>query len=80
NQDLPFPVILTGPRSAEAYLQQLHEFVGATLGHAAQRHYRIVIDDPAEVAKQMAQGLKEVKRGIQVHQEGRPRTRPAQPG
>lgn len=22
NQDLPFPVILTGPRSAEAYLQQ----------------------------------------------------------
>ncbi|HEP8010252.1 TPA: nucleotide 5'-monophosphate nucleosidase PpnN, partial [Pseudomonas aeruginosa] len=61
NQDLPFPVILTGPRSAEAYLQQLHEFVGATLGHAAQRHYRIVIDDPAEVAKQMAQGLKEVK-------------------
>ncbi len=61
NQDLPFPVILTGPRSAEAYLQQLHEFVRATLGHAAQRHYRIVIDDPAEVAKQMAQGLKEVK-------------------
>ncbi|MGV8604792.1 pyrimidine/purine nucleotide monophosphate nucleosidase domain-containing protein, partial [Pseudomonas aeruginosa] len=31
-----------------------------TLGHAAHRHYRTVIDDPAEVAKQMAQALKEV--------------------
>ena len=32
NKELPFPVILTGPTSAKAYLQQLHEFVGATLG------------------------------------------------
>ncbi|WP_460418828.1 nucleotide 5'-monophosphate nucleosidase PpnN [Pseudomonas sp. microsymbiont 2] len=61
NQDLPFPVILTGPRSAEAFLLQLHDFVGATLGEAAQRHYQIIIDDPAEVARHMVEGLKEVK-------------------
>ncbi|WAC00268.1 nucleotide 5'-monophosphate nucleosidase PpnN [Pseudomonas putida] len=61
NQDLPFPVVLTGPRSAEAFLLQLHAFVGATLGEAAQRHYQIIIDDPAEVARQMVEGLKEVK-------------------
>lgn len=61
NQDLPFPVILTGPRSAAPYLEQLHAFVGATLGKAAQRHYRIIIDDPVEVARQMSHGLKEVK-------------------
>ncbi|CAK14886.1 LOG family protein [Pseudomonas entomophila] len=61
NQDLPFPVVLTGPRSAEPFLQQLHAFVGATLGEAAQRHYQIIIDDPAEVARQMVEGLKEVK-------------------
>ncbi|MDI6935127.1 DUF3412 domain-containing protein, partial [Serratia sp. Se-PFBMAAmG] len=61
NQDLPFPVILTGPRSAEPFLQQLHDFVGATLGDAAQRHYQIIIDDPAEVARQMVEGLKAVK-------------------
>ncbi|MCU7239094.1 nucleotide 5'-monophosphate nucleosidase PpnN [Pseudomonas peradeniyensis] len=61
NQDLPFPVVLTGPRSAEAFLQQLHAFVGATLGEAAQRHYQIIIDDPAEVARQMVEGLKAVK-------------------
>ncbi|MNZ32137.1 LOG family protein YgdH [compost metagenome] len=61
NQDLPFPVVLTGPRSAEPFLLQLHAFVGATLGEAAQRHYQIIIDDPAEVARQMVEGLKEVK-------------------
>ncbi|PYC17702.1 nucleotide 5'-monophosphate nucleosidase PpnN [Pseudomonas mosselii] len=61
NQDLPFPVVLTGPRSAEAFLLQLHAFVGATLGEAAQRHYQIIIDDPAEVARQMVEGLKTVK-------------------
>ena len=61
NQGLPFPVVLTGPRSAEPFLQQLHAFVGATLGEAAQRHYQIIIDDPAEVARQMVEGLKQVK-------------------
>ncbi|HCV41381.1 MAG TPA: LOG family protein [Pseudomonas sp.] len=61
NQDLPFPVVLTGPRSAEPFLQQLHAFVGATLGEAAQRHYQIIIDDPAEVARHMVEGLKQVK-------------------
>ena len=61
NKDLPFPVILTGPRSAEPYLQQLHQFVGSTLGEAAHRLYKIIIDDPAEVARHMVEGLKEVK-------------------
>ncbi|MNH14167.1 LOG family protein YgdH [compost metagenome] len=61
NHDLPFPVVLTGPRSAEPYLQQLHAFVGATLGEAAHCLYEIIIDDPAEVARHMVEGLKEVK-------------------
>ncbi|WP_449432519.1 nucleotide 5'-monophosphate nucleosidase PpnN [Pseudomonas putida] len=61
NQDLPFPVVLTGPRSAEPFLLQLHAFVGATLGEAAQGHYQIIIDDPAEVARHMVEGLKLVK-------------------
>ncbi|MCY1412012.1 Pyrimidine/purine nucleotide 5'-monophosphate nucleosidase [compost metagenome] len=61
NQALPFPVVLTGPRSAEPYLQQLHAFVGATLGEAAHSLYEIIIDDPAEVARYMVEGLKDVK-------------------
>ncbi|MDZ5603827.1 nucleotide 5'-monophosphate nucleosidase PpnN [Pseudomonas sp. RP23018S] len=61
NASLPFPVVLTGPRSAEAFLLQLHAFVGATLGEQAQQHYQIIIDDPAEVARHMVEGLKTVK-------------------
>ncbi|WP_271408786.1 nucleotide 5'-monophosphate nucleosidase PpnN [Pseudomonas sp. Q1-7] len=61
NRELPFPLVLTGPKSAAAYLEQLNAFVGATLGEAAQSRYRIIIDDPAAVAIEMAQGLKAVK-------------------
>jgi hypothetical protein len=61
NRELPFPVILTGPASAAPYLEQLHDFVGATLGEAAQKHYQIIIDDPVEVARQMTTALKEVR-------------------
>ena len=61
NQQLPFPVILTGPKSAEPYLQQLHDFVSATLGEAAHKHYQIIIDNPIEVARHMTEALKEVK-------------------
>ncbi|SDU08189.1 hypothetical protein SAMN05216296_1664 [Pseudomonas pohangensis] len=61
NRDIPFPVILTGPKSAAPYIEQLHAFVGATLGQAAQRLYQVIIDDPVQVATQMARGLKEVK-------------------
>jgi predicted Rossmann-fold nucleotide-binding protein len=61
NRALPFPLLLTGPLSAAAYFEQLHAFIGATLGPDAQALYSIVVDDPAEVARQMAQGLREVK-------------------
>lgn len=61
NRELPFPVVLTGPKSASAYLEQLHAFVGATLGAEAQARYRIIINDPAEVARTLSAGLKEVK-------------------
>ncbi|MFI8740851.1 nucleotide 5'-monophosphate nucleosidase PpnN [Stutzerimonas zhaodongensis] len=61
NRGVPFPVILTGPESAAPYLQQLRDFVGATLGEKAQGLYQIIIDNPAEVARQMSEGLKAVK-------------------
>jgi predicted Rossmann-fold nucleotide-binding protein len=61
NAGLPFPVVLTGPKHAAPYLEQLDAFVGATLGEAAKQHYQIIIDDPAEVARHMTQGLKAVK-------------------
>jgi len=60
NQDLPFPLILTGPKSSEDYFQQLHEFINDTLGFEAQQKYRIIIDDPEQVAKIMTQSMRKI--------------------
>ncbi len=60
NHDMPFPLVMTGPKSAEGYFRKIDEFVGATLGEAAQKRYRIVIDDPRAVAQAMKRGLKDV--------------------
>ncbi len=69
NRALPFPLILTGPASAEPYFQQLHEFIGATLGYEAQQKYRIIIDDPSMVAREMFLGVEEVTRHRQRHND-----------
>ena len=61
NAAQPMPLVLTGPKSAEAYFRQVDAFVGLTLGPAAQARYRIIIDDPAQVAQAMAKGLRAVK-------------------
>ena len=61
NAEQPFPVIMTGPASAEPYFRQIDEFVGATLGAKAQQRYAIVIDDPPEVALRMREGLEAVR-------------------
>ncbi|MDX1367659.1 nucleotide 5'-monophosphate nucleosidase PpnN [Pseudomonas sp.] len=60
NQDLPFPLIMTGPKKAAPYIEQLHEFIGATLGPEAQQRCKIIINDPSQVAREMAQGIHEV--------------------
>ena len=62
NKDLSFPLVLTGPKSAEPYFQTLHEFINDTLGFEAQQKYKIIIDDPEQVARHMAQGAEEVKK------------------
>ena len=47
NQNLPFPVVFTGPADSAEYFEQIHHFIGATLGAAAQARYKVIIDDPA---------------------------------
>ncbi len=60
NQGQPMPMIMTGPASAEPYFQQIDNFVAATLGEKAQQRYQIIINDPAEVARQSRASLAEV--------------------
>jgi predicted Rossmann-fold nucleotide-binding protein len=63
NMDQPFPVVFTGPRQSQAYFEQLDQFISITLGPEAQKRYRIIVDDAAEVAREMRQGLDVVRRG-----------------
>lgn len=61
NKELPFPLILTGPKSSEDYFKQIHHFIENTLGFEAQQRYKIIIDDPALVAREMKNGMEMVK-------------------
>ena len=61
NADQPMPLVLTGPASAAAYFQLVHDFIGLTLGQQAQNRYRIIIDDPAEAARAMVAGVANVR-------------------
>ena len=62
NAEQPLPVVLSGPASSAPWFQQIHEFIGLTLGAAAQARYRIVVGDPAEAARAMVAGLEAVRR------------------
>ncbi len=61
NAEMPFPLIFTGPDSAKDYFDGIDKFIGDTLGHHAQRRYKIIIDDPARVSTEMFAGIQQVR-------------------
>ncbi|MEO6354945.1 MAG: nucleotide 5'-monophosphate nucleosidase PpnN [Burkholderiaceae bacterium] len=61
NAALPFPLIFTGPAKSADYFRQIDQFIGDTLGSAAQQRYKIMIDDPVGVAQEMLAGIKLVR-------------------
>lgn len=69
NRDIPFPVVLTGPRESEAYFHQIDAFVRATLGDDAAARYRIIIGDPKAVAHAMHEGIEQVSTFRHRHQD-----------
>ncbi len=60
NHGQPLPLIMTGPPSAEPYFGKINEFIGATLGEDAQNRYKIIIDDPQLVAREIRSSLEDV--------------------
>ncbi len=61
NAGHPFPLILCGPAASADYFTALDDYVGRTLGSAAQRLYRVIIDDPVAVARSMRAAMETVK-------------------
>ncbi|MCK5894418.1 MAG: LOG family protein [Endozoicomonadaceae bacterium] len=62
NQDIPFPLIFTGPSHSADYFQRIDTFIGATLGQGAQSLYQIIVNDPPAVAEAIKNGLDKVTR------------------
>jgi predicted Rossmann-fold nucleotide-binding protein len=61
NAEQPLPIVFTGPPTSAEYFGQIDRFIGATLGEAAQKRYKIVIGDPAQAAREAARGVETVR-------------------
>ena len=61
NAGTPFPLVFTGPSGAAAYFEQIDRFLRLALGESVAEHYRIVVEDPREVARTMQRGVDKVR-------------------
>ena len=62
NNNVQYPLVFTGPRSAKSYFQSIDTFLMKTLGHEAiDGKYKIFIDDPKGVADYMKQYSKQAR-------------------
>jgi predicted Rossmann-fold nucleotide-binding protein len=61
NRSLVLPVIFTGPSSSRSYFEQLNSFIATTLGPQAERLYKVIVDDPEAVAREVVRGLAKVR-------------------
>ncbi|MFH0256253.1 nucleotide 5'-monophosphate nucleosidase PpnN [Vibrio rumoiensis] len=69
NADQPLPLVLTGPKESEAYFRSIDQFIHDTLGPEAQKHYQIVIDDPAKAARIIKDAMPKVKEHRKAHED-----------
>ena len=69
NAALPFPLVLTGPAGSADYFQRIDQFLRLCLGEAGTARYRIIVDDPVEVARTMQQGIGRVREFRIGHQD-----------
>ena len=60
NAGHPLPLVLTGPRDSADYFDAVDRFIAQTLGDAARSLYRVVLDDPAAVAREIKVGMRRV--------------------
>jgi predicted Rossmann-fold nucleotide-binding protein len=61
NAGIPFPLIFTGPSQSAAYFEKIDRFLRLSLGNDVARHYEIIVDDPAGVARAMTKGIDKVR-------------------
>lgn len=57
NAEQPIPIVLTGPKQSEEYFLSIDHFICDTLGKEARKFYKIIIDNPAAVARMMSEAM-----------------------
>ncbi len=60
NRHNPIPLILTGRSESRQYFDTIDRFLKQCFGPEIGRYYKIIIDDPEEVANEVSAGLKNV--------------------
>lgn len=60
NRHNPVPLILTGNKDSAPYFEAINDFLVHCFGPEITRHYQIILDNPNEVARQVAEGLKTI--------------------
>jgi len=61
NEEVPFPLIFTGPKGSASYFETIDIFIKKTLGPKAAARYQIIIDDPQRGAYEMTTGIQRVR-------------------
>ena len=69
NQEIPFPLIITGPEEAGDYLRDIDRFIAMTLGKEAQDRYQLIINDAPAVARAMKHGIQQVEEYRSSHSD-----------
>ena len=61
NEEVPFPLIFTGPKGSASYFETIDIFIKKTLGPKAVERYQIIIDNPQRGAYEMTTGIQRVR-------------------
>ncbi len=61
NEDQVLPVILTGPRQSAGYFEQVRRFIEGAVGPEALSRVRVIVDDPAAVARTLVEEVSRVR-------------------
>jgi predicted Rossmann-fold nucleotide-binding protein len=69
NAEQPLPVVLTGPEASRGYLEQMQRFIAGTVGQEALERLRIIVGDPAGVARHMVQEMSRVRAFRKAHND-----------
>lgn len=57
NRHNSLPLILTGNKDSAAYFEAIDSFLKSCFGEEISRHYKIIIDDPVQVAEIVAEDI-----------------------